>query len=160
MEPFLTLFYTMGVSTMFFDMWNDNFDIIGNLPLEIASMILRKLDPKTLLTACKVSNKWLKIIKSDCVLRKTIREEILRQRREKWAKEMFLSKYINHHAGVLNQPKSSTTENRPYPDLSKKSGSRRFEKSIKTVEQQVPKNKKMKKTWVSTVSTGKIRNFR
>ena len=112
--------------------------------LIIYDFYCRKLDPKTLLTACKVSNKWLKIIKSDCVLRKTIREEILRQRREKWAKEMFLSKYINHHAGVLNQPKSSTTENRPYPDLSKKSGSRRFEKSIKTVEQ-VPKNKKMKK---------------
>ena len=45
-------------------------DIISDLPPEISHMILRYLDPASLLRAARVSRKWLEICKSDKYLRK------------------------------------------------------------------------------------------
>ncbi|KAL0274960.1 UNVERIFIED_CONTAM: hypothetical protein PYX00_002971 [Menopon gallinae] len=81
MEQFWFLFCAMGLSnTMFFDGFNPNFDVLGDLPYEIATSILRLLDGKTLLTAALVSRKWFRIIKSDKVLRGKIRDEFRARR--------------------------------------------------------------------------------
>lgn len=48
-------------------------DFIAELPLEISQLILRNLDPVSLLTAARISHKWLEVCKSDSYLRRTAR---------------------------------------------------------------------------------------
>ncbi|OXU32067.1 hypothetical protein TSAR_004841 [Trichomalopsis sarcophagae] len=59
------------------------FDILKELPLEIAHSILLKFDPDdSLLNCALVSYKWLKIRKSSKVLRKRISNHIHRVNRK------------------------------------------------------------------------------
>ncbi|KAK1127867.1 hypothetical protein K0M31_003359 [Melipona bicolor] len=46
-------------------------DFIAELPLEVSQLILRKLDPESLLCAAQVSRKWMRICRSDKLLRDT-----------------------------------------------------------------------------------------
>ncbi|XP_076221819.1 uncharacterized protein LOC143174341 [Nomia melanderi] len=48
-------------------------DFISELPPEVSQLILRKLDPKSLLCAAQVSRKWLDVCGSDRTLRRTAR---------------------------------------------------------------------------------------
>ncbi|PSN43122.1 hypothetical protein C0J52_10469 [Blattella germanica] len=54
-------------------------DIIGNLPVEISSRILRILDDESLVSASDVSERWLDLCNSDSVLSLNLKEG-LRQR--------------------------------------------------------------------------------
>lgn len=49
-------------------------DFISELPLEISQLILRKLDPESLLRAAQVSRHWLKVCRSDLCLKITARK--------------------------------------------------------------------------------------
>lgn len=49
-------------------------DFISELPLEISQLILRKLDPESLLRAAQVSCRWLKVCRSDPCLKITARK--------------------------------------------------------------------------------------
>ena len=52
-------------------------DIVGELPEEIGIMILRMLDSRTLLSAAKVSKKWLNLCHSDSRLQERILQQIM-----------------------------------------------------------------------------------
>lgn len=49
-------------------------DFISKLPLEISQMILRKLDPESLLIVPQVSRKWNHVCRSDSYLREEARK--------------------------------------------------------------------------------------
>ncbi|XP_076686895.1 uncharacterized protein LOC143378801 [Andrena cerasifolii] len=62
-------------------------DVISELPLEVSQLILRKLDPESLLCAAQVSRKWLDVCRSDQCLRRSARSyngDIERQKREEF----------------------------------------------------------------------------
>lgn len=48
-------------------------DFISQLPLEVSQLILRDLDPESLLCVAQVSRRWLRICKSDKILKQTAR---------------------------------------------------------------------------------------
>lgn len=49
-------------------------DFISELPPEMSQLILRKLDPESLLHAAQVSHSWMNICQSDPCLRNTARQ--------------------------------------------------------------------------------------
>ncbi|PSN34436.1 hypothetical protein C0J52_20388 [Blattella germanica] len=51
-------------------------DFIRKLPILAATMILRMLDPKSLLAAAQVDKTWLSVCRSDCILRRRIRQQL------------------------------------------------------------------------------------
>lgn len=61
-------------------------DFIGELPLEVSQLILRKLDPESLLCAAQVSRRWMTVCKSDNVLRNTAKEHQRNIRRKMMGK--------------------------------------------------------------------------
>ncbi|OAD61888.1 putative E3 ubiquitin ligase complex SCF subunit sconB [Eufriesea mexicana] len=63
-------------------------DFLSELPPEVSQLILRKLDPESLLCAAQVSRKWMEICKSDKILRRTARRHKNRKRRQ--IREQFL----------------------------------------------------------------------
>ena len=60
-------------------------DFISELPLEMSQLILRKLDPESLLRAAQVSRRWMNICRSDPRLKTTAR----RYKKTREAKENF-----------------------------------------------------------------------
>lgn len=73
MELFSNLMSALGIS-------NRGVDIIGDLPVEVAELILQKLDPLSLMNAAKVSSKWMAICKGSSRLRKTARRFLRRKK--------------------------------------------------------------------------------
>ncbi|KAK1128126.1 hypothetical protein K0M31_003611 [Melipona bicolor] len=71
-------------------------DFIAELPLEVSQMILRYLDPESLLSAAYVSRKWQEICKSDSCLRKTARTLIVRLQILKCFRRNITLSYIAH----------------------------------------------------------------
>ncbi|CAL7951553.1 unnamed protein product [Xylocopa violacea] len=65
-------------------------DFISELPPEVSQLILRKLEPETLLCAAQVSRKWLNICMSDWSLRRSAK--LHNQRRRQQMREEFLGK--------------------------------------------------------------------
>lgn len=63
-------------------------DIISELPLEVSQLILRKLDPESLLCAAQVSRKWLEVCRSDKDLRRSARH-YKRSRRRGLREEIY-----------------------------------------------------------------------
>ncbi|KAK1127864.1 hypothetical protein K0M31_003356 [Melipona bicolor] len=61
-------------------------DFIAELPLEVSQLILRKLDPESLLCAAQVSQKWMRICRSDKLLRDTARDHKRNVRRKMMGK--------------------------------------------------------------------------
>lgn len=74
MEFFSKLMSALGV-------WNRGVDIVGNLPVEVAEMILHNLDPMSLMNAAKVSSKWMAVCKGSSRLRKTVRRYLQQMKR-------------------------------------------------------------------------------
>ncbi|CAK9831386.1 hypothetical protein ANTRET_LOCUS8388 [Anthophora retusa] len=66
-------------------------DIISELPLELSQLILRQLDPKSLLSAAQVSYKWSEVCTSDCCLRKMGRHYLRAERKRIRAEFMGLT---------------------------------------------------------------------
>ena len=61
-------------------------DFIAELPLEVSQLILRKLDPESLLCAAQASQKWMIVCRSDKILRDTARDHKRRIRRKMMGK--------------------------------------------------------------------------
>ncbi|XP_069683207.1 uncharacterized protein [Periplaneta americana] len=80
MEAHSMLLYFFSSSPVLQD---ERFDIVGNLPIEISVMILRNLDPRTLLSAAMVNKTWLNYCRADSTLRKRIKQQIAMERRER-----------------------------------------------------------------------------
>ncbi|XP_063239635.1 uncharacterized protein LOC134540684 [Bacillus rossius redtenbacheri] len=83
MEPFYSLLVVMGLNSAAAGKESDNIDFISKLPVEIAQMILRQLDSKSLLAAALVSRRWLQLCRSDAVLRGRVRRQLRREQRER-----------------------------------------------------------------------------
>ena len=66
---------------------DDKVDFIYDLPPEVPHLILRKLDPKSLLCAAQVSRKWLYVCTADKSLRQTAMHH--KQREMRILKERF-----------------------------------------------------------------------
>lgn len=73
MEFFSHLMSALGI-------WNRGVDIIGDLPIEVAEIILQKLDSVSLMNAAKVSSKWMAICKGSSRLRKSARRFLRRKK--------------------------------------------------------------------------------
>lgn len=69
MEYFRKLLCALGV-------WNTGVDIVGTLPVEIAEIILQKLDPQSLINASQVSRTWMSICKGSSKLRRSTRHHL------------------------------------------------------------------------------------
>ncbi|CAK9816361.1 Probable E3 ubiquitin ligase complex SCF subunit sconB [Anthophora quadrimaculata] len=65
-------------------------DFISELPPEVSQLILRNLDPESLLRAAQVSRKWLDVCKSDKTLRRSARQHV--RGAKKRMREEFLGK--------------------------------------------------------------------
>lgn len=60
---------------------DEKVDFISELPLEVSLLILRQLDPQSLLCAAQVSSKWLYVCRADKSLRQTARHHVQRATR-------------------------------------------------------------------------------
>lgn len=69
MDSFAKLMSSIGANSC-------EVDFMSSLPLEIAELILRKLDSSSLLNSALVSRKWMSVCKGDSRLRKTIRHHL------------------------------------------------------------------------------------
>ncbi|XP_039298574.1 uncharacterized protein LOC120354814 [Nilaparvata lugens] len=67
--------------SMFVDF--DSFDILGELPNEIGSMILRYLDGESLLKAANVSKRWNSLCRGDKKLRQRGRQQLRMMKKRK-----------------------------------------------------------------------------
>lgn len=67
-------------------------DFISELPPEMSRLILRKLDPQSLLRAAQVSRSWLNICQSDSCLKNTARQ--YKNEKLKWEKLKEIA-YLN-----------------------------------------------------------------
>ncbi|CAD1479752.1 unnamed protein product, partial [Heterotrigona itama] len=67
MKPFKSFFRTIRSPER-------KLDFISKLPLEMSQLILRKLDPESLLRAAQVSRRWMNICRSDRRLKITARQ--------------------------------------------------------------------------------------
>lgn len=74
MELFSKLMSALGV-------WNGGVDIVGILPVEIAEIILQKLDARSLFNAARVSKKWMAICRGCACMRKSARRYLRKQKR-------------------------------------------------------------------------------
>ncbi|XP_063221027.1 uncharacterized protein LOC134530263 [Bacillus rossius redtenbacheri] len=75
-EMFYSLLKAIGIDPES----EDQFDIVGNLPEEIAVLILGYLPPASLASAMQVSRRWCGICHSDSRLRSTIKVHLRRER--------------------------------------------------------------------------------
>lgn len=74
MESFAKLMSTLGVS-------HSEIDFVAALPVELAELILLKLDPRSLLNAARVSKKWTAVCIGSSRLRKTARHHLRKDKR-------------------------------------------------------------------------------
>lgn len=78
-------------------------DFISELPPEMSQLILRKLDPESLLRAAQVSRSWLNICQSDPCLKNTARQyknakklELEKAKKNSKFIDSASSNYMNH----------------------------------------------------------------
>lgn len=74
MESFAKLMCVFGAS-------RDGIDFVAALPIEIAELILLKLDALSLLKVASVSRKWMNICRGCCRLRKIARHHLRNKKR-------------------------------------------------------------------------------
>lgn len=72
-------------------------DFISELPLEVSQMILRKLDPESLLNVPQVSQKWHLACSSDVCLRKKARKYLEEKEEEDKKNEKNRMNNIRNH---------------------------------------------------------------
>ncbi|KOX71470.1 hypothetical protein WN51_04383 [Melipona quadrifasciata] len=78
-------------------------DFIAELPLEVSQLILRKLDPESLLCAAQVSRKWMRICRSDKLLRDTARDHKRNVRRKMMGKVFGLDLVAEEEMEVVRR---------------------------------------------------------
>lgn len=78
-------------------------DFISELPPEMSQLILRKLDPESLLRAAQVSRFWMNICQSDPCLKNTVRQyknakklELEKAKENSNCIDSTSSNYLNH----------------------------------------------------------------
>ncbi|KAJ3641469.1 hypothetical protein Zmor_027976 [Zophobas morio] len=84
---------------------------LPNLPVEIWANILRCLDPSSLLTAARSNDLWDRITQGDPVLRKTVRDQLVlekRRRREEMLNPGLLLSITRNGSGRLFGSNAST----------------------------------------------------
>ncbi|XP_076660799.1 uncharacterized protein LOC143364225 [Halictus rubicundus] len=73
-------------------------DFISELPPEVSQLVLRNLDPKSLLCAAQVSRKWLNVCRADPHLRRTARhyeQRTMRRRNERFTGIVQIDLQVN-----------------------------------------------------------------
>lgn len=88
-------------------------DFISELPLEMSQLILRKLDPESLLCAAQVSRRWMSICQSDTRLKTTARQyKNAKNLTQREARENFseLQRTYTNQACTRNTDKSVMKE--------------------------------------------------
>nr|CAD7443753.1 unnamed protein product [Timema bartmani] len=85
MESFYSLMCVMGMTSATYleELQCKAMDILSRLPVEIAVIIFRLLDPGSLLSSALVNRKWLRVCRGDVVLRARIRRQLRRVRRNR-----------------------------------------------------------------------------
>lgn len=76
-------------------------DFISELPPELSQLILRKLQPKSLLCAALVSPKWLNVCRADKILRQTARHH--KQRVMRIMNERFLGEAVDEPRTIVQR---------------------------------------------------------
>lgn len=79
-------------------------DFISELPLEVSQLILRKLDPKSLLSVAQVSRRWLDTCCSDRTLRRTAKH--CKQSLEKRIQERFVGDKFSSGLRIARREKA------------------------------------------------------
>lgn len=74
MESFSQLMGTIGAL-------QGRVDFVASLPVEIAELVLTKLDPRSLLNVARVSRRWLAVCMGSSRLRKTTRRHLRKEKR-------------------------------------------------------------------------------
>lgn len=100
MEFFSNLMSALGI-------WNRGVDIIGDLPVEVAEIILQKLDPLSLMNAAKVSSKWMSICKGSSRLRKSARR-FLRKKKYRLVQDDVISIKRSGKSAVSRAARTTT----------------------------------------------------
>lgn len=124
-------------------------DFISDLPPEVSHLILRKLDPKSLLCAAHVSHKWLSVCRADKSLRQTAMHH--KQRAMRVLKERFAGEAQGDPTTVLHRhPPTPALVRRCVPFVPNKRG----------VDLKIPRNRMPSLGKVSSVTTRRSRCFR
>lgn len=77
MESFTKLMSSIGANSC-------EIDFISSLPLEIAEIILRKLDSRSLMNSALVSRKWMSVCKGNSRLRKPLRRHLRKENQSRF----------------------------------------------------------------------------
>ncbi|KAJ3650260.1 hypothetical protein Zmor_021958 [Zophobas morio] len=91
---------------------------LPNLPVEIWAIILRCLDPSSLLTAVSSNDLWKHIAQGDLVLRKTIKDQRVlekRRRREEMLNPGLLISVTRNGPGGVFEPNATKIVRRQVP---------------------------------------------
>ncbi|RZF47146.1 hypothetical protein LSTR_LSTR005224 [Laodelphax striatellus] len=80
MDSLISSFFVMELG---FPIDNDNFDVVGQLPNEIGSKILRYLDEESLLQAASVSKRWNGLCRGDKKLRQRGRRYLRKMKKQR-----------------------------------------------------------------------------
>lgn len=123
MDSFAKLMSSIGANSC-------EVDFISSLPLEIAELILRKLDSRSLLNSALVSRKWMSVCKGDSHLRKTVRQHLRKKNRSRMhgrrppskqnkTKQQALCRPLNMQSKFIPQPPPPVILSFPTPNLKK-----------------------------------------
>lgn len=85
MESFSSLMRTFGSSL-------DGIDFVASLPVEIAQIVLRNLDARSLIYASQVSRRWMAVCRSCPRLRKTAKSYLRKAKRNLVQDKFVLAK--------------------------------------------------------------------
>lgn len=86
MESFAKLMSAIGASS-------SDVDFVASLPVEIAEIILLKLDPRSLVNAAQVSRKWMRVCAGSSRLRRTARRH-LRKENQRMSDQTVVTKRL------------------------------------------------------------------
>ncbi|XP_076620718.1 uncharacterized protein LOC143341633 [Colletes latitarsis] len=97
-------------------------DFISELPLEVSQLILRKLDPESLLCVAQVSRNWLNVCSSDKSLKQSAR------RHKRRTKRQMMNAFLDQ--GVPELPKMDVRKKLQKKKRIPRDAPRRFETAI------------------------------
>ncbi|XP_046389254.1 uncharacterized protein LOC124158116 [Ischnura elegans] len=88
-----------------------HFDVIGNLPPEVASYILRMVDTETLVSGAAVCRRYRTLIRADPLLRGRVRDYYKRKRnRERKPGALRCSRRVHPYAPTNDQGEHSEVQ--------------------------------------------------
>lgn len=104
MESFTQLMSCIGAS-------QSGSDFVANLPVEIAELILLKLDPRCVLNAALVSRKWLAVCKGSSRLRRITRCHLRKNKKRMMSHRPIVTRHSSHSISLrkpLGMPSQGT----------------------------------------------------